>query len=515
MRPPGSSYLDLLRLLARWDDLLAEEPADEEAHLALARARVDAGDPRGGLLQLERLEQALRAGSSVRRPGPRRCGCASSSSGARPPRGRRSPRRPTDALRPSGSSGGGTSGDRVRAVLDDAGAGRGVTLLVSGPAGVGKSAVLDLAEALARRQAWKVARAAASSVEGPWPYSPVLEALSATVPTTPRPPRRAGRRPPHRDRARADRTRPRLDRGEQPPTAVRRRRGADEGRGRRPRAAPRGRRRAGRRRGLAAPAALLVPLCRRRAGRPAARAPRPGSVPRPRRHREHRLPRRRCTCSSSAPCRLRASQRLLLDRFPELDPEAADEIAEAAGGLPFAMIEMARARVDGSGPMAAVLPPPRVADLPAGRPARADVQHRRAPRPQPTARRTRPTTSSSWRCAALVVEPAEGGYRFRHPLVREGAGGPAPAARAVAWAPARCRGAGGAGAPARPGGPPLPGRGARVPRGALRGAGGGDRRGARRLPRRAGPGRRRPWARRPRPPAGAAVATGRPAHGAG
>ena len=52
-------------------------------------------------------------------------------------------------------------------------------MLVAGPAGVGKSAVLDLADALARRQGWKVARGGASSVEGPWPYSPVLEALSA------------------------------------------------------------------------------------------------------------------------------------------------------------------------------------------------------------------------------------------------------------------------------------------------------------------------------------------------
>ena len=70
-------------------------------------------------------------------------------------------------------------GDRVRAVLEQAGAGRGVTLLVVGPAGIGKSAVLDLAEVLARRQGWKVARGGASSVEGPWPYAPVLEALSA------------------------------------------------------------------------------------------------------------------------------------------------------------------------------------------------------------------------------------------------------------------------------------------------------------------------------------------------
>jgi hypothetical protein len=52
-----------------------------------------------------------------------------------------------------------------------------------------------------------------------------------------------------------------------------------------------------------------------------------------------------------------ASQRLLVDRFPDLDPDAAGEIAQTAGGLPFPMIEMARARVSGSGSVPAMLPP--------------------------------------------------------------------------------------------------------------------------------------------------------------
>ena len=59
-RLPRQQHLDLLRLLGRWDDVLAEEPADEEAHLALARTRAAGGDVRGALVQLERLEQALR-----------------------------------------------------------------------------------------------------------------------------------------------------------------------------------------------------------------------------------------------------------------------------------------------------------------------------------------------------------------------------------------------------------------------------------------------------------------------
>jgi hypothetical protein len=44
--------------------------------------------------------------------------------------------------------------------------------------------------------------------------------------------------------------------------------------------------------------------------------------------------------------------------FPELDPDAAEEIAGTAGGLPFTMVEMARVRLPGPRPLATVLPPP-------------------------------------------------------------------------------------------------------------------------------------------------------------
>src|SRR5215218_1275220 len=172
-------YLDLLRLLGRWRDVLAEEPADEQAHLAVARNQAEADDVRGALLQLERLEQALQ----------RELGAAP---GAQAVQLRRDLERRQTVPRPlpttAHATDGGAAvrlfgrkevGDRVRAVLEQAGAGRGVTLLVVGPGGIGKSAVLDLAEVLARRQGWKVARGGASSVEGPWPYAPVLEALSA------------------------------------------------------------------------------------------------------------------------------------------------------------------------------------------------------------------------------------------------------------------------------------------------------------------------------------------------
>ena len=35
-----------------------------------------------------------------------------------------------------------------------------------------------------------------------------------------------------------------------------------------------------------------------------------------------------------------ASGRMLADRFPDLAPSALDEVVEAGGGLPFAMLEL-------------------------------------------------------------------------------------------------------------------------------------------------------------------------------
>jgi putative protein kinase ArgK-like GTPase of G3E family len=71
-------------------------------------------------------------------------------------------------------------GDQIRKRLERAKAGRGGTLVFTGPPGVGKSAVLDLDEAIAKRRGWRTGRGTASAVEGPWPYTPVLEAVGAS-----------------------------------------------------------------------------------------------------------------------------------------------------------------------------------------------------------------------------------------------------------------------------------------------------------------------------------------------
>jgi DNA-binding SARP family transcriptional activator/tetratricopeptide (TPR) repeat protein len=161
-------WLDLLRQAGRWEALLAEEPADEQAHLALARSSADRGDVRAALRQLERMDRAFRQelGTTPSRE-------------AQELRARLEQRVALPATKSSNARlfGRRDVGDRVRGHLERAEGGRGGTLLVTGPPGVGKSAVLGLAEALARRRGWRTGRGTASAMEGPWPYSSVLEAL--------------------------------------------------------------------------------------------------------------------------------------------------------------------------------------------------------------------------------------------------------------------------------------------------------------------------------------------------
>lgn len=403
--------LDLLRLLGRWDDVLAEEPADEEAHLALARARAADGDTRGALVQLERLEQALH-GELGAAPGPDAVRLRAELEGSAA----------ATRARPSGGAparliGRRNVGDRLRAVLEEAGTGRGVTVVVAGPAGIGKSAVLDLAEGLARRKGWKVARGAASSVEAPWPYSPVLEAFSALC-----------RRHPALLDGLGDNYRAELEH------ALTGRELGWTGENSQQKlfvAAAELLRVAAAGSGLVlmvddvhdadeASLRLLHYLSRFGVDEKvvlvlAHREPAPA-------HLEEiaasMLTRGGGQLVELGPLDAGASHRLLLDRFPELDPEAADEIAQTAGGLPFPMIEMARSRVSGSGSVSAMLPPEalrtfrRVALLGLGFSTDELLAISDAAEDETY-------DQLELALAALVIEPAEAGFRFRHPLVRE------------------------------------------------------------------------------------------------
>ena len=417
-RAARQQHLDLLRLLGRWDDVLAEEPADEEAHLAIATARAAVGDARAALVQLERLEQALRLELGAA-PGAEAVRLRAELEGTAAVRRERPtagvPADGTPAVRLFGRR---DVGDAIRSLIDESGAGRGVTVVVTGPAGVGKSAVLDLADALARRQEWKVARGGASSVEGPWPYAPVLEALSALC----------RRHPALLDalgddyRAEIERALAGRDLGWTGENSHQRLFVAAAELVRVAAAGP----------GLvlmvddvqdADEASLrllhylsrctvdervLLVLAHRDPAPPVVRDVTASMVSRGRGH-----------LLELAPLTPRASQRLLMDRFPRLDPDAAEALAQAGGGLPFRMIEMARARVNGSGAVAAVLPPTaqrtfqRVALL--GLTFSTDELLALSDGPEDDT-----YDELELALAALVVEPTEGGFRFRHPLVREG-----------------------------------------------------------------------------------------------
>lgn len=161
----------LLRLTESWEEILAHDPLDEEAHLALARGHAEQGDVRAALRQLERLEQAVRTELGTA-PGPEAQRLRTQLLGRLPSGagdGSSAPRRRLVGRRPEA--------DAIRALLARAAEGRGGALLVSGPPGVGKSALLDLSVSLATRAGWRTARGTAAAIEGSWPYAPVLEAL--------------------------------------------------------------------------------------------------------------------------------------------------------------------------------------------------------------------------------------------------------------------------------------------------------------------------------------------------
>jgi len=408
-------HLDLLRLLGRWDELLAEDPTDEQAHLALARARAADGDVRGALVQLERLEQALH-GELGAAPGPEAVRLReelerSASAG-------RTATRPS----PPGTAGARLYGrrdvgERLRGVLEEAGTGRGVTALVAGPTGVGKSSVLDLAEALARRRGWKVARGAVASVEGPWPYGPVLEALSSLC-----------RRHPALLDGLGDNYRVEIEHAltgrELGWTGENSHQKLFVATAELLRVAAAGS-------GLVlmvddvhdadeASLRLLHYLSRSVTDEKvvlvlAHREPAPAHV-------------EEVTASMVArgggqvidvgPLDAGASQRLLVDRFPDLAPHEAEEIVRTVGGLPFPMLELARARQSGSASVPAMLPPEarrtfqRVALL--GQGFSTDELLALSDGSEDETYDQLELALSS-----LVVEAAETGYRFRHPIVRE------------------------------------------------------------------------------------------------
>ena len=401
-------HLDLLRRAGHWDEVLEEDPTDEAAHLALIRQYADRGDVRGAMRQLERLDHALlrELGTTPSPEAERlraRLGAHADST-----------ERKTEGVRLVGRR---DVGDQIRAGLARAAEGRGGILLLSGPPGVGKTAVLALAEALARQRDWRTGRGTASAVEGPWPYAPVLEAFGDLC-----------RQHPALLDGLDDVYRLEIER------ALSGRDVTWSGESSHQRlfvAVAELMRLAAAGRGLLlvvddvqdadqASLRLLHYLSRCAVTEPVliAVAQRP-HVPDAANEIADSLVRKGAgTRVELGPLDRAATKRLLDDRFPDLAPETVERICEASGGLPFAALELGANPVAGVGPMVPVLPFgavdtfQRVALLGAtfttdellalsgGDEDATYVQLEAA-------------------LSARLVEPAEAGYRFRHALVRE------------------------------------------------------------------------------------------------
>ena len=164
-----SRYRELLRQAGRWEDLLAEDPADEDAHVALMMRHIEKGDHRAALRQFERMDAALRRELGVG-PGRRAVAVHEQILAALPEHHAEAGQASLVGRR--------TERERLGRLLADAGHGGGRTVLVSGPAGIGKSALLEWVSERAERSGWRVGHGVAAAVEGAWPYAPVLDALA-------------------------------------------------------------------------------------------------------------------------------------------------------------------------------------------------------------------------------------------------------------------------------------------------------------------------------------------------
>jgi DNA-binding SARP family transcriptional activator/tetratricopeptide (TPR) repeat protein len=162
-------HRQVLRLAGRWAALADLDPTDEQAQLAVMRELAGRGDHRGALRHYERLERARHRELGVG-PGPEALELRDSLLAS-------VVEQPAAAVA-SDLVGRDPELRRIGQVIAEAAAGRARTVFVSGPPGVGKSALLEAVRGDAGRRDWRTGHGAAAAVEGAWPYAPVLDALS-------------------------------------------------------------------------------------------------------------------------------------------------------------------------------------------------------------------------------------------------------------------------------------------------------------------------------------------------
>jgi DNA-binding SARP family transcriptional activator/tetratricopeptide (TPR) repeat protein len=162
-------YLRLLRLARRWSDLIEADPTDAEAHLALMREHVAAGDRRAALRRFERLEKALQGELGVR-PSEEALALRDSILDGLT--------EPAPAGGPSIPIGRDGQMSTLERLLDEARRGRGRTVFLAGAPGLGKSMLATWLRGQAAGRGWRTGHGVASAIEGAWPYAPVLEAIA-------------------------------------------------------------------------------------------------------------------------------------------------------------------------------------------------------------------------------------------------------------------------------------------------------------------------------------------------
>ena len=382
-----SVRVDLLRQAERWDDVLAEDPTDEAAHLALIRGHVDRGDVRAALRQFERLDHALlrELGTTPSPEAERLRARLHAPAGAQ---------RPARAARASGSSAAAASATRSARRCRAPTRGAAPRCCSPGRPGSARPPCSGSPRRSPASATGAPVAAPRRPSEGPWPYAPVLEAFGELCRKHPALLDGLDDRFRHRDRAGPVRSRRQLDRRVQPPAAVRRRRRADAAGRDGTRAAARRRRPPGRRRGVAPAAALPVPLRRDRAGGDRGGAPAAGLRDRAAGGRESRTPRRRHPHRAGTARRRPPRVACSPTGSRTSRPTQVEEIC-AAQRRPAVLRPRAGRR---PGRRRAACSPPLPARCPGDVPARGSARRRSSPPTScsrsPTATRTRPTSSS-------------------------------------------------------------------------------------------------------------------------
>ena len=161
-------YLDLLRLDGRWETVIELDASNEVAHLALMRRYAANGDRHAALRQFERMTRALRQELGVA-PGREATALRDHLIAEHHPVSRRD-----EPL-----LGRNRELSIAEQALFDSAAGRSRTLIVTGLAGMGKSALITAIRSQARQLSFCVGHGSSAPVEGARPYTPIVEALAA------------------------------------------------------------------------------------------------------------------------------------------------------------------------------------------------------------------------------------------------------------------------------------------------------------------------------------------------